>query len=466
MKIFVFLSLIAVAGLAIADQEFQPGQSINTVQELADSAQSYALYLPSAYTPSRKWPILYCFDARAQGVEPLELFRPAAEKYGFILACSNNSMSDDPTVPNLQIVKAIWEDTHKRLSIDETRTYATGFSGNARVSCDMGTQYHLAGVIGCGAGFPPDRPPSSDLPYVYFGTIGERDMNFYEMRILGEKFQSLGIPYRIRSFDGTHEWPPEAVCTEAIEWMEIQAMRRNLRGKDPALIQSLFNKRMDAAKLSETSGKQYEAAIRYGEIAEDFEGLIDATPASSKTRELMATDTYRAEADVWNRREKEFNDFGTKLASVARSLRSSEHVPELQTVKAFLDIDNLEKKAAIKSDLQESLHAQRLLSTASAQCSFYLPRTYFERGEYAKAALVLSLSVDINPQEPWNWYALAHAYAQMGEKKKGLDALSHAVQAGFDNPEKMERDFDLKPLREEKEFQKLVERARKQKKSQ
>jgi hypothetical protein len=40
--------------------------------------QSYALYLPSSYTPDRRWPVLYAFDARANGKRVAELFQAAS----------------------------------------------------------------------------------------------------------------------------------------------------------------------------------------------------------------------------------------------------------------------------------------------------------------------------------------------------------------------------------------------------
>ena len=56
--------------------------------------QSYALYLPSTYTPAKRWPTIYAFDPLARGSVPLEFMKDAAERYGFILVGSNNSRND------------------------------------------------------------------------------------------------------------------------------------------------------------------------------------------------------------------------------------------------------------------------------------------------------------------------------------------------------------------------------------
>src|SRR5690348_17102495 len=67
------------------------GQLVERIVALNDASQSYALYLPSNYTPDRKWPILYAFDPGAHGRAPVERFKEAAEKYGWIVVGSNNS---------------------------------------------------------------------------------------------------------------------------------------------------------------------------------------------------------------------------------------------------------------------------------------------------------------------------------------------------------------------------------------
>ena len=55
---------------------------------LEDPEKSFALFLPSTYTPEKEWPILYALDPAARGHIPVELFRTAAEEYNYILNLS------------------------------------------------------------------------------------------------------------------------------------------------------------------------------------------------------------------------------------------------------------------------------------------------------------------------------------------------------------------------------------------
>src|SRR5882672_2139170 len=89
------------------DNQLQPGKIIEKVTISLDQSQSFALYLPSSYTPSRKWPIIYGFDPGARGLMAVEHFKDAAEKYGYIVVGSNSSRNG-PNVPLKDIIINLW----------------------------------------------------------------------------------------------------------------------------------------------------------------------------------------------------------------------------------------------------------------------------------------------------------------------------------------------------------------------
>src|ERR1044071_9914183 len=92
VRLSVILVLLAYsAAPAVAQTESIPkGQIVERIDALNDASQSYALYLPSNYTPDRKWPVLYAFDPGARGRIPVERFKEAAEKGGWSPRGSNN----------------------------------------------------------------------------------------------------------------------------------------------------------------------------------------------------------------------------------------------------------------------------------------------------------------------------------------------------------------------------------------
>jgi hypothetical protein len=100
------LSLVLSLVLSPCADDFPRGEIIQKVSCLSDAEQSYALYLPTAYTPAKRWPIIYCFDPAARGSLPLERFRQAAEKYGLIIVGSNNSRNG-PDSPLALILRTL-----------------------------------------------------------------------------------------------------------------------------------------------------------------------------------------------------------------------------------------------------------------------------------------------------------------------------------------------------------------------
>src|SRR5262249_6752711 len=109
------------------------GQVIESVKCVDDASESYAVYLPSNYTAVKRWPIVYAFDPMARGRIPVSLYKEVAEKYGYILAASNNSRNFSQESPS-KAANALWQDTHLRFSLDPQRVYTAGFSGGARVA--------------------------------------------------------------------------------------------------------------------------------------------------------------------------------------------------------------------------------------------------------------------------------------------------------------------------------------------
>jgi len=86
-----WLVLGAVTCSVVSAQSLPLGQIIDDVACKADGSQHYSLYLPSHFTPLRKWSVILAYDAGGRGRRAVERYQAAAEKYGFIIAGSNNS---------------------------------------------------------------------------------------------------------------------------------------------------------------------------------------------------------------------------------------------------------------------------------------------------------------------------------------------------------------------------------------
>jgi hypothetical protein len=193
------------------------GEVIDPVEVPGQPGQSYALYIPSGYTPGRAWPILYCLDPGARGHIPVERFAVAAEKAGVLVAGSNNSRNG-PLRPSEDAIHLMFVDTHARLHIDDSRIYAAGFSGGARLALGWAVAGHFAGVVASSAGFFNSTVPKQ-VPFRIFFTTGYDDFNHDEIYRLSRELAGRRVPHRYAEFGGGHEWLPESLAAEALAYL-------------------------------------------------------------------------------------------------------------------------------------------------------------------------------------------------------------------------------------------------------
>src|SRR5258708_18844680 len=216
-------------------EELPTGRVIEKMACREQPANTYALYLPSGYTAARKWPVVYAMDARCRALVPMSAFRAAAERLGVIIVSSYDTSSDGDSGPSVAAMRAMWSDTHLRLSIDDHRVYLAGFSGTVRIACYLALSAPgtVTGIIGAGAGFPSDRRPGRDTPFLFFGTAGVRDFNYVELNDLDAELTALRLPHRIEFFDGTHQWMPPELAGDAPRWIGVGAHAGRRPEKEP-----------------------------------------------------------------------------------------------------------------------------------------------------------------------------------------------------------------------------------------
>lgn len=449
--------LVMSALLAQGSAPFPTGTVVERVSCQRDVTQTYALYLPRAYDPARRWPALLVFDPRGRAVTALELFRAGAERHGWIVLSSHDTRSDGPPEPNRKALDAMWPEVHLRFATDPRRIYAAGFSGGAHLAWALAQQPgRLAGTICSGGRFIPELLP--DAPdYASFAAAGDTDFNYQGTRKVDAALAQRGAVHRLEIFSGQHQWMPAALAGEAVEWMELQAMRRGLRERSPRLVDEALAADVETARGLEADGNLLAAMRRWQAIAHSFEGLADTTEAQQAAARLAALpacaaalkeearwDTFEAQQDV-------------RLGEAVGELRNPDRPVTSRRLMSLLDVralQELEKGGGVAATT-----ARRVLNRIYVQTAFYLPGELFAAAALPQAIAVLEVASEIRPEDPTVWYNLACARARAGKTGTALDALEAAVERGFSNAASMAADPDLASLRTSERFQAVLTRV-------
>jgi tetratricopeptide (TPR) repeat protein len=251
---------------------------------------------------------------------------------------------------------------------------------------------------------------------------------------------------------------PASLAREAVEWMELEAMRQGTRPVDKELVESLYRQDIGKAEALEKEKRPLEAQRRFEAVARTFDALREVDEARRRASELASSEVVK---DALRAEEKARDFESARRNAMSRAVarfRFAEDVATADRLAAELGLARLQKTA--DEDSYRGRAARRVLDSLYAQLSFYQPRELFDAGDYARAAAVLDVATRIRDQNQLVWYNLASAQAQIGRRRDAIAALERAVEVGYSDLEYMEQDSDLDPIRKLPGYAEIVARLR------
>jgi predicted esterase len=356
-----------VAGVLFTVSQEPParGTLVEHVSCPTDPSQTYTLYLPTKYEPTRKWPLLLVFDPGGRAARAAEAFREAAERFGWIVAASENSRNG-LWEPTLRAVNAMWPALMGGYAVDDRRVYAAGHSGGATVAWLLAHQTgQIAGVIVSGQPNPQSEP-SKSKPFAWFGMAGHTDFNLMEVKKIDEQLARTSSPHRMEFFEGGHQWPPPDLIARAFGWMEIVAMKDVRRSRDLDFARTLFGEDMARAHALEERSLFTEAWRSYGAIAVAYRGLVDASEAEGRLRSLEKDERIKSARKTEDRADRREQEQAVALARVLSRLTEDE-VPLVAELRSRLNIDALLRTS--RGEGYDAASASRSLALIRIQLS-------------------------------------------------------------------------------------------------
>jgi hypothetical protein len=398
----------------------------------------------------------------------------------------------------------MYADVLQRLSLDRSRVYTAGFSGGARVASRMGLMLAgVRGVVTVGGGFPHGSKPSKETRFALFGVAGLADFNYGEVKQLAKDFDSLGLPAHFEVLESGHNWPPQEVCTAALEWFEVLSLREARGEMDSRLAQKIFEKRLRQAENEAANGNLVRAHERFEALLRDFADPVDASEARAQVERLNSSRELAAARKLAERREKKRELLDARaqerltrvLSYIYSSLYSSgeagapEDLPEtggafnpatgspgttvpstegfisgndalaFEKLVAGLDLPGLRKTLEKKRGTDEALVAERQLQRVFVS-TFETARNMEHLKKYRQALMSLEVAARAAPENGFVQFSLARALALAGHKDRSLKALEAAAEKGFARAELVEQDEALRSLRSEERYRAVLQKLR------
>jgi dienelactone hydrolase len=419
-------------------QDLQTGVVIPKVSCATQPDQSYALYLPSRYSREKRWPIIYVFDPEALGGRPAELMKNAAERYGYVVAGSNNS-HNGPWKLGVAAAQAMIQDTSSRLALDGKRVYFAGFSGGARLALALAQQCKcVAGVFMNSAGLGTSPPPAPAGTFAVFATAGLTDFNYSEVVNMDAKLETLHYAHAFRAFDGSHEWASVSVMDEAFAWFRLMAMKDGREARDIAFVKERASEAEKRAKSLEAAGDLYGGWKEYRQDASTFAGFGETVDeAKGFSSRAAALEKEKAVRDGAKREQQDFEEQARLTADIAGGLgtlrRDSASSPDLRP-GLEQQISGLRTRAEHEKNPQKVRVIQRALGSIFI-LTMEAGDDRYEAKDFSQARIFFELGADAEPGSPWAWREVAVARAMTGDRKSAFEAIRLAKEKSRDSAE-------------------------------
>ncbi|HSU14542.1 hypothetical protein [Longimicrobium sp.] len=473
MKTLSAAALLSIATLAGAraaraqDDALPRGTVVERVQSASDTSRHYALYLPSRWNSGEQWPLLVLIDPGGRALVPVERFRAAAERRGWILMSGYEVGNGDAAAMarNDVTVDAILADAQQRLSLDPRRLYFGGFSGMARYAWLVARTLdsNVAGVIGAGAGFPQTpvlwmASLRGAHPFAFFATTGSTDFNLDEVTAVDSALDATPFPHRLARFSGGHQWPPEDVAAQALDWLQLQAIQGGAAPRDTAFVDSLFRAGLARAEAADAAGRKGEALREYRALLADFQGLHDVAAVQARMAALASDPAVARERARHRALAQQYQQYRDALPSL-RAVLGSDPATVPSRAAASLRIAELRRQEQDSTADRDASHtATRMLNIAMIEVSDQAG-AFIQAQRWASAVAALRVARQLRPENAFVCYPLARALAQAHDAPGALEALACAVEGKAVRRTTLEGDRLLDPIRTDPRFADLVSRA-------
>lgn len=447
------LAALCLGSVAAAQADgFKRGEVIPRVVTQKHADQSYALFLPSSYTPTKEYPAIFAFDPIGRGNVPVEMLKELAEKYGYIVAGTYNSRNG-PLKPSFDAADAMIFDVTSRFAVDQKRMYTTGFSGGARLAATIALACNgcIAGVIANGAGFPPERPPSKEMKFKYFLAMGDEDFNYPEVVTLREQLANAGMTHRIHVYPAAHRWPPKEVWEEALRWMELHAIKDGTKEKDLERVRELLYRGAPYAGPKDA----YQQWLTLNQRIRDETGLMSTREAK---QDLAILEIQKGrEIRDGEKREREEVQKQFRLADEAMAIivmlkrEPAERVrTQPQATAAMSDLRKKSKKEPASADGRA---ARRAFAQVNA-FAFETAEAALREKDFQLATSIFEVFAQSAPDSPFPHYHLARVAAVRGDAKRALKELNESVRLGLKDAKLLDVP-EFEAMRGKPEFEEL-----------
>ena len=363
-KLLLVLVLFSLQAGFSQELTLRKGVVIDSLSINDSIAETYTVYLPTAFAPQKTWPVIFVFDTNGRGGRAAQLFRQAAEEQGYIIAASNNIGEKETLLNNVKIATRLMNTVFNYFPIDNNMIYTAGFAEGARVASVMPTVFPVVkGVLAIGDAWVNVDYINNQAKFHFLGLAGYKDPKFNAIGETVEFLKRAKLQSEFYPYDGGGEWPPAEVLSNAIGTLTLGAMTKGYRPRDLAMVEKLYEAELETAERLRRGMQFYKAGklleLMDGKYALYGKGAMLKENMKELRKERLYKNQYRdytsaaaKEADLLERYYYFFNE-DVSSANFENLGWWSQQIKELQELQVSNNIAETEMAYRLEGQLRD-----------------------------------------------------------------------------------------------------------------
>ena len=258
------------------------------------SNESFSLYVPTNFSMSRPWPVLFLFDMKGDSKKTMSMFTAAAEKEGYILAGSNDLKDTLSLSQNVLIANRLLNAVYEMVPVHKERIYVGGIGDGGRFATLMPTFIKgIKGVLSCGAAIANTEVLTRKNLFYFIGIAGRSDYNYRELLDSKMILDNLKFPNLLLFFEGEHQWAPLDETAIALRSFTLAEMAKGTVSRNDSLVNDYLESSFIRANELLSNDKPLLAENVLDNAIQVYSPFGDMDSLKTSKRVLRRSKTYR-----------------------------------------------------------------------------------------------------------------------------------------------------------------------------
>lgn len=292
----IFFLLIPLLSIG-QEMRIAKGNVTKGINIPGSQGETFVIYAPSQYSHDKKWPVIFIFDPKGRATSTANLFRPAAEDQGYIIAALELDLKSKSLDSVINTSVSMMNVVTGTLAIDPEQIYFAGMAEGAQIASALTLMNkNMAGILAINNSFVNPKFVNDQEPYMFIGIGGSQDYMVYEMESYLKFYDKRNFPTEIYYFDGKeNDWPSSTVIYNAVSGFTLQAIKDGSRQADKDLISKLYQQEFDYVESLRRTRNYYSAHENLERMEEKYAEFGYEDEVKDRIKEVKRTRGYSAQ---------------------------------------------------------------------------------------------------------------------------------------------------------------------------